>query len=116
MGARAINFTLDKKFRGLDSFRSTNGEALFDDSSPILIIYDASIILIFNYSKNEVYNIKIDKPKYIKTAHVSKGILTYKIINNDTNKMKKETKNISKRVNSVGYGIMSSGKMPSAYP
>ncbi len=115
MGAISINFVLDKKFRGVNKIRTTNGEAKFDKKSPYLIIYDTLMILIFDYNKNEVYHVFHGKGNYISKVTLNSGILSYQITSSDGLK-NKYVVHLEKNKKYLGYGNASNGKMPSTYP
>lgn len=115
MGCSSIHFTLDRKFRGVNKFYSTNGEAQFDDKLPYLIIHDALVILIFDFNAKEVYNVESANPVFILSAKISNGILTVKTNDYKSGENKTFVMDVKKEKLPVGYGKVSNGKMPSTY-
>jgi len=102
-------FKLDRKFGGVDKFYNTNGQALFDNKLPYLIIYDARVILIFDYAQKEVYHINSPGTSTIYNVSIENGLITY------TDSDKKPFKIDMTKVNlEKGYGKVSNGRFPGA--
>jgi hypothetical protein len=117
MGAMTVVFELDRKFRGVGKFRSTNGNAEFDDKAPYLIIYDSLVILLFDYDKKEVYSLSTRGPEYFSNINLSDGILRYHKFDRQIQKLVPFSVDLCKNNLQPGYGpVLRTGKMPSAYP
>ncbi len=109
MGCASLSFKLDRKFRGVDKFYNTNGQALFDTKLPYLIIYDARVILVFDYVKKEVYHIDSSGNSIINNVSIDNGLIIY---SNSENKSLKY--DLTKNRPDIGYGKVNNGRFPSA--
>ncbi len=114
MGAYTVKFKLDRKFRGVDTFLTTNGEAMFDEKKPYLIIYDAVVILVFDYEKKELYNIETKKPYLFRKAEINNGKVIYTTENYQTSTTETVAIDLDTHKLSPGYGRINNGKFPSA--
>jgi hypothetical protein len=74
-GAEHVCILLDEPFDGVSQFHSTNGFAQFSASSPHLIVYDATVIVLLDYSSSQSYHIVPPRHCYFTKQSIAAGCI-----------------------------------------
>ncbi len=114
MGAASIDIVLVNAFKGVSHFRNTNGGAISDPTGRFVVIFDSTLFLVLDSVESSVHH-------YLTGLDYGIPILgngrILKISPTSGNPNRQLTFDLeSKKGLQKGFGRVSNGKFPSAYP
>jgi hypothetical protein len=114
MGAASIDIVLVNAFKGVSQFRTTNGGAISDSTGRFVVIFDSTLFLVLDSLDSSVHHCvtgldygipKMENGKLLKITHTSGNPNQHLTFDLE-----------SKKGLQKGFGRVSNGKFPSAYP
>jgi hypothetical protein len=114
MGAASIDIVLVNAFKGVSHFRTTNGGAISDSTGRFVVIFDSTMFLVLDSLDSSVHHCATGLDFEVPKMEIGKLL---KITHTSGNPNQHLTLDLeSKRGLQKGFGRVSNGKFPSAYP
>jgi hypothetical protein len=117
MGAAPVSIRLSRPLGGVQEFVSTNGDALFVDSPPLLVVHDACVIVAIELPNGPAYHLLPPYGWYFANARIEGERLLSELYN-DRNRRPIASIPLTELTAHFqpGFGPVVRGRFPSAHP